>query len=249
MTADERDRWQPTSTTGALAMPSHLCTLSASTTARISPPISAPCSPPTHPVAVHRATSPPLAEGGGLGLKLEEDSTCICRWVAAGGYFFGLYSTEYVNEWMVSEDFQLEGLTFYTHECTWCIGEPILPSCSGPPRSPQSAMWIGRRCPEQGTSQTTPQPSARVNGSLPHSSVSLMMLPGRGSPTTAQTTTGAASLPHHGVHRRLLRPFKYAARGGSQLQGPRNPTPAMLRRGRFRPHTSDFIFDTSPTYL
>ncbi|XP_048527915.1 uncharacterized protein LOC125507358 [Triticum urartu] len=38
--------------------------------------------------------------------------------MAAGGYFFGLYSTEYVNEWMVSEDFQPEGLTFYTHECT-----------------------------------------------------------------------------------------------------------------------------------
>ena len=177
---------------------------------KVSPPISAPCSPPAHPVAVavHRATWPPLAEGGVLGLQLEEVSTCIYRWMAAGGYSFRLYSTEDVNEWMVSEDFQLEGLTFYTHECTWCIGEPILPSCSGLPGHHNRLWFCQQWCIREPI---------------------LMMLPGRGSLTTAQTPTGAASLPHHGVHRRLLRPFKYAARGGSQLQGPRNPTPAMLR--------------------
>ncbi|XBI72052.1 hypothetical protein VPH35_066098 [Triticum aestivum] len=56
-----------------------------------SPP--APCSPPAHPISIHRATSPPIAEDGGLGLQLEEVSTCIYRWMAVGGYSFRRYST------------------------------------------------------------------------------------------------------------------------------------------------------------
>lgn len=87
-----------------------------------------------------------------------------------------------------------------------------------PPHRISTAMWIGRYHPDQGTSQTTPHPFPFVNRSLPHSFVSPMLLLSRGSPITTQPPTDATSRPHHGVHQRLLRPFKYAALGSSLFQ-------------------------------